>query len=592
MIRSILLTLFATLLALPAQAIDRDAFTITAYQLEVQIDRASHVIAVTGKLSLRNDSSGPQRNVTLQVSSSLSWNGIASNGKPVEWIGNPYTSDIDHTGAVSEAIVTLPTAVAPGSKIDLDVQYGGAITPDATRFTRMGAPDEIALRNDWDQISESFTAVRGLGNVVWYPVSLPAVSLSEGNTLFTAIDAWKLRHKNSQFDAHIQVLAEDVKLCVAGSTMAAPCGDVSETSDPRSDGAITQVSNRIRLSGLGGISPAFAIAEIVRLERPGVTIFHVPSKASVAKDYAAAAEANTPVLDDWLPLPGDSATVVELTNPNANPFQDGPLLFTPMRQSDSATLGLLLMPLQVAARFATSRPWIEAGVQRFLQAVSVERRSGRKDALKFLNEYLPPLVKTEESADRPATADKSADPSSTTNSLLNTSDQILLRGKGSFVFWMLRDMLGDAVLQKALAAYRPANDTSTAYFQGLLEEGRKRDLEWFFDDWVYRDRGLPNFHIENVYARPLLGDPNKLSLVTVTLENRGGAGAEVPITVQSATGERSLRILVPAHQKASERLQLPAMPTHAIVNDGSVPVPNSSEGTFNVTAKASETDQQ
>jgi aminopeptidase N len=175
---------------------------------------------------------------------------------------------------------------------------------------------------------------------------------------------------------------------------------------------------------------------------------------------------------------------------------------------------------------------------------------------------------------------------------LNTSDQILLRGKGSFVFWMLRDMLGDSTLQNALSAYRPANDTSTAYFQGLLEEGGKRNLEWFFDDWVYRDRGLPNFHIENVYARPMLGDPNKLSLVTVTLENRGGAGAEVPVTVQSATGERALRILVPAHQKTSERLQLPDMPTRAIVNDGSVPVPSSSEGTFDVPVKAPETDQQ
>jgi hypothetical protein len=592
MIRSIVLTLFAALLTLSAQAVDRDAFTITRYQLEVQIDRASHVMAVTGRLSLRNDSNAPQKNVTLQVSSSLSWNGIAFDGKPVEWIGNPYATDIDHTGAVAEAIVTLPTAVAPGGKLDLDIQYGGTITPDATRFTRMGAPNEIALRNDWDQISESFTAVRGLGNVVWYPMSLPAVSLSEGNTVFTAIEAWKARHKDSQFDAHIQVIAEDVKLCIAGSAMAVPCGEVGETSDPRGEGIATQVSNRIRLSGLGSVSPAFAVSEFARLERPGVVIFHVPSKASTAKDYAAAAEANAPVLDEWLPLPGEPTTIVELTNPNANPFQDGPLLFTPMRQSDSTTLGLLVMPSQVAARFPPTRPWIQDGVQRFLQAVSVEKRSGRKDALKFLNEYLPPLVKTEEPASQPTTAEKPATPNPSTNSLLNTSDQILLRGKGSFVFWMLRDMLGDAVLQKALAAYRPANDTSTAYFQGLLEEGHKRNLEWLFDDWIYRDRGLPNFHIENVYARPLLGDPNKLSLVTVTLENRGGAGAEVPVTVQSATGERSLRILVPAHQKTSERVQLPDMPTHAIVNDGSVPVQSSSEGTFDVPVKAPETDQQ
>jgi aminopeptidase N len=168
--------------------------------------------------------------------------------------------------------------------------------------------------------------------------------------------------------------------------------------------------------------------------------------------------------------------------------------------------------------------------------------------------------------------------------LLNTSDEILLRGKGSFVFWMLRDMLGDEVLQKALSAYRPGADSSPSYWQGLLEESRKRDLEWFFDDWVYRDRGLPEFRIETVYARPLLEDPNKLSLVTVTVENTGNAGAEVPVFIQTPSGERTLRVLVKAHEKASGRSQVPALPTRAVVNDGSVPETNSDNNTYDVPA--------
>ena len=81
-----------------ATALDRQAFTVTRYQLDMQIDRASHVMAVTGRLTLRNDSKLPQKNVALQVSSSLSWNGIAYNANPVEWIGDDYTSDIDRTG--------------------------------------------------------------------------------------------------------------------------------------------------------------------------------------------------------------------------------------------------------------------------------------------------------------------------------------------------------------------------------------------------------------------------------------------------------------------------------------------------------------
>ncbi|MFZ0795464.1 MAG: hypothetical protein WAM65_16990, partial [Candidatus Korobacteraceae bacterium] len=141
-----------------AHAIDRRAFTITRYQLEVQIDRTTHVMAVTGKLTLRNDSKTPEKNIALQVSSSLNWNSITLDDQPVQWLGENYTSDIDHTGSLSEAIVTLPKAVPPAASVTLDVQYGGTITPDATRLTRMGAPADVGARNDWDQISDAFTA--------------------------------------------------------------------------------------------------------------------------------------------------------------------------------------------------------------------------------------------------------------------------------------------------------------------------------------------------------------------------------------------------------------------------------------------------
>ena len=566
-------------------ALDREAFTVTRYQLDVQIDRASHVMAVTGRLTLRNDSKLPQKNVALQVSSSLSWNGIAYNANPVEWIGDDYTSDIDHTGHLSEAIATLPKDAAPGATLELDVQYGGTVTPDATRLTRIGAPEEMARRNDWDQISERFTAIRGLGYVVWYPVSIPAVSMSDGNAVFAAIGAWKQRQRQTELDAHISVIAGDAKLCLAGSAMRSACGELSETSDPRSGDRTAQVSNTLHLTGMSQTVPAFAVAGYTKLDRPGIVLFHTPEKVSVARDYAAAAEANDLLLNEWLPVLPASATVIELTDPNANPYQSGGVLFTPLRQAQEQTLGLLLLPTQVAARFTSPRPWIDSGLERFLQAVSVEHRSGRKEALQFLNEYLPPLIKAEEGADTESSADpKASSRQALNNSLLHTSDEILLRGKGSFVFWMLRDMLGDTVLQKAIAAYRPGADLSPAYWQSLVEEGRKRDLEWFFDDWVYRDHGLPEFRIETVYSRPLLEDPNKLSLVTVTVENTGGAGAEVPVLIQTSSGERTLRVFVKAHEKASGRSQVPAVPTRAVVNDGSVPESNTDNNTYEVPA--------
>jgi hypothetical protein len=360
---------------------------------------------------------------------------------------------------------------------------------------------------------------------------------------------------------------------------------LGETADPRTGAPVNQISNSIHLSGLERVVPSFSVANYVPLDHPGATIFHTAEKISLARDYAAVAEANELLLHDWLNPVAQVPLVIELTDPNANPYQNGTVLFTPLRPSHPATLELLLMPVQVAARFSSPHRWMEDGLQRFLQAVGVERRSGRKGALQFLDEVLAPLVKAEESANLESVgAAKTADSHQGNDTLLNTSDEILLRGKGSFVFWMLRDMLGDEALQHALAAYRPGADLKPTYFQDLLQEGKKRDLEWFFDDWVYRNRGLPDFRVENAYVRPLLDDPSKIVLVTVTIENRGGAAAEVPVLIQTPSGEKIARVLVMAHQKASGRSQVPAAPTKVVVNDGSVPEINSADNTFDVPA--------
>src|SRR5271166_2556845 len=214
-------------------AVDREAFTITRYQLEVQVDRTAHVVALNGKLTMRNDSTKPQKLVTLQVSSSLAWNGIALDDKLLQWLGDNYTSDIDHTGSLSEAIVTLPKEAAPATTVTLDVQYGGTITQDATRLTRTGVPADMAARNDWDQISDAFTAVRGLGYVTWYPVATEAVSLSDGNAVFDAIARWRQRHERSEFNARIVITepASQAPLCIAANAVASSCGDVREFSD-------------------------------------------------------------------------------------------------------------------------------------------------------------------------------------------------------------------------------------------------------------------------------------------------------------------------------------------------------------------------
>ncbi len=569
--------LFCLAGATSALSIDRQAFVITHYQLEVQVDRTSHVMAVTGKLTLRNDSSAPQKNIALQVSSSLSWNSITLDNTPLQWLGENYTSDIDHTGSLSEAIVTLPKPIVAGAFVTLDVQYGGTIMPDATRLTRMGAPSGIAARNDWDEISDDFTAVRGLGYVVWYPVAIDAVSMSDGNAVFDALAAWKQRHAHSQFDARIIVLgASTESLCIAVNSAVSSCGesrDVVDTSN--SANKLKEFSNTLTLASLQDTVPAFSVADYTSLDRPTVSLLHIPEHTSLARDYALAAEANDPLLHDWLGDPAQPARVVELTEPDANPYQSGAILFTPLRDAQTATLQLLLLPTQVAARFHSPHAWIQEGMERFMQTILVDTRSGRKAALEFLDQYREPLVAAEAGAHpKKVGAAESMTQSAADNTLLNTNDELYLRGKGGFVLWMLRDMIGDTAMQSALAAYHPGADKNPVYLQRLLQTSSKRDLEWFFDDWVYRDRGLPDFHIESAYARPLLSEPYKSFLVTTTIENRGHAAAEVPVLMQTPSGEKVVRVLVKPGEKSTGRIEVPVAPDKVVVNDGSVPEAN------------------
>jgi len=148
-----------------------------------------------------------------------------------------------------------------------------------------------------------------------------------------------------------------------------------------------------------------------------------------------------------------------------------------------------------------------------------------------------------------------------------------------YVWWMLRDMLGDAALKKALAAYRPEQDKEPSYLPRLISTQTQRDLEWFFDDWVYRDRGLPDFKVEAAFSRKTLGNAFMLS---VTVNNLGTAGAEVPIMIKFAGGEVTKRLEIRAKDKATIRVETPAPAQEVRVNDGSVPERNLTNNTFKV----------
>ena len=181
-----------------AFALDREAFSITNYDLGLQVEPEQHRLGVRGKITLRNDATTPQKIAALQISSSLDWRSIKAADKPLQFVRQPYTSDIDHTGGLSEAIVTLPQEIPPHGTLDLEIAYEGVILPDAIRLTRIGTPEDAAASSDWDQISPDFTALRGAGYVAWYPIATDVANLSDGDSLFEVLARWKQRESGAQ----------------------------------------------------------------------------------------------------------------------------------------------------------------------------------------------------------------------------------------------------------------------------------------------------------------------------------------------------------------------------------------------------------
>jgi hypothetical protein len=307
--------------------------------------------------------------------------------------------------------------------------------------------------------------------------------------------------------------------------------------------------------------------------RASIVVYNLPSHATAAEAYADTAEKIVPLITDWFGTPHEKVQVADLPDPNASPFESGALLLTPLANDDSKLAGLAVAHQLTHAAFSSNRTWIEEGFAHFAQALYLEQQKGRQAALDYMGLHRSALGQMEPSSDVPR-ADDEAD-----RALVNTTNEALCRSKSMYVWWMLRDMLGDAALKKVLASYRPQQDKEPSYMPRLISTQTQRDLEWFFDDWVYRDRGLPDFKVESAFSRKTMGNA---FMLTVTVNNLGTAGAEVPIVIKFAGGEVTKRLEIRAQAKATMRVETPGAAQEVRVNDGSVPERNLTNNTFKV----------
>src|SRR5271165_5474447 len=409
--------------AVNAFSLDREAFTFTKYDLNVRVEPDQQRLGARGKVTLRNDSATPQKIAVLQISSSLSWRSIKAGGKQLQFVSQPYTSDIDHTGVLSEAVVTLPEAVPAKGTIDLEIAYEGVIVLDATRLTRIHAPESAANSTDWDQISTKFTAVRGAGYVAWYPIATEASSLSDSNGAFDAVGRWKTREAASSMHLQVSVPSDE--------EVEKPELLVNATTCPTAHEVEHEFQADCTYRSLGLVVPTFVIADYEVVDRTAVDVHFLHGHDASAINYADAAEKVAPFINEWFGASRNKAQTADLADADAPPFESGSLLLTPLTGADPKLAGLAAAHQLTHAAFSSPRPWINEGLAHFAQALYLEHLSGRQAALDYMGLHRSAFSAAEnEKTNVPRSDDE------VNHSLVNTSVEELYRSKAMCVWWM------------------------------------------------------------------------------------------------------------------------------------------------------------
>lgn len=620
---------------------DRSALHFTAYDLDVRLKPDAGALAVRALLTVRNAGTAPLTHLALQISSSLRWQSIVltSSHAPATFVQHKLDTDADHTGAVTEAIVTLPTPLAPGATLALDTLYDGTIRRDATRLLRIGAGSAQAASTDWDEISASTTALRGFGNVAWYPVTSPALFLGDGARLFEAVAAARARDQHATFHLHLAVeyhgdppvaayfcglrqplhaQADDVDAPMAyGNGIAsadfasAPIGfrlpslfvlnqaeqltaplpivnsEPTPTASSSSSSSSTASTSNTDASAstANDASPAPAAIAAKRATTAGPAMLAVETDDPRALPRLAdAAEGIAPLIEQWFGThPLSTLTVLDHTG---EPFEDGPFVVAPLGTLAASSSTDALAHSMTHAWVQTGQPWMDEGLAQFVALLWNEQQQGRAAMVAQLTDLLRPLTLAEPAITKAQLAaavnDPDAQPLGPT--ILSSPDELYYRRKSAAVWMMLRGIVGDDALAAALTAWRmqpPSHEppaTQAVAFEHLLEQTSHKDLTWFFRDWVLHDRGLPDLSIVDATPRLLPAGQGHDSgwLVAVTVHNDGAAEVEVPVVIRSDTFSVTRRMRVPAFGNVTDRIVVEAAPTEVVVNDGTTPEVESS----------------
>jgi Peptidase family M1 domain len=558
---------------------ERASLTFTAYDLDAHLTPAQSHLAAHAGFTVKNSGNQPLRKIAFQISSSLHWETFAlrsaGRASQLPFTAQTIDTDADHTGKATEAVISLPQPLEPGASLEISSIYSGEITQSAERLERIGAPLDQAAHADWDKISPEGTALRGFGNVLWYPVAAPPVFLGDGAKLFQSVGETKLQQAAATIHLHLTVQytgdAPDAAFFCGRREQLKTVSENDNVPVAESPGVATA---DFSAQPLGFRTPSLFVTDRAGTVTDNKLISAVTSHYDALPNYGAASATVQPLLTEWLgtgPL-----SILNILDHEGQPFEDDALLIAPMRASAPDILAPSLAHSLGHAWFASSHIWLDEGVAQFISLLWMEQGQGREVAVGHLQDEAKALALVEPAPGQNESAQEQG------QSLILAHDEIYYRTKAAAVLWMLRSLVGDEALQHALQAYRnDTRDSDPKQFQHVLEQSSKRDLAWFFDDWVYRDKGLPDLTIASVTPRALdqIGDKGSGWLVAVEVRNDGGAIADVPVTVRSGTLTATQRLRIPGRSSASTRIVFEGTPDEVLVNDGSVPEVGSSRHT-------------
>ncbi len=539
---------------------ERDALTFVAYDLDVRLVPRQESLAIRARITVRNDGDKPLKRIALQLSSALKWEQIQAAGRNAAFSQHPMDSDADHTGAVNEAVVTLAHALAPKAELTVVALYSGQVPVTAERLERIGAPTQVAEQSDWDQVSSDFIGLRGFGNVVWYPVSAPAVMLGDGAKLFAEMGRQKARQQQARVTMTVtseytaDAMAPNLAV-LDGQVVPVVQSAAPENSYP---GVVTA---SLPPTTLGFATPNLFLLARHKVEGDGAQLFVTAEDLGGTQGYLTAVNVVTPLVQQWLGTkPKSQLTVVDLPDPGDVASEEGAVYFTGFKATpDSKDLDNAMVHSLAHAYFQSPRIWLSEGVAQFLGTLWIEQVQGRTVALEAMESARSALALAE-----PGTPGDVGG-----QDLMHASDTVFYRAKATYVLWMLRDVAGDAPLGAALRAYVPGDDTTPEYFERLLEKASGKDLKWFFDGWVYHDRGLADLSIAGVF--PSKSSQGGQWLVALDITNDGFVEVEAPVSVRSQDAVVTERLRIPARGKVSRRMLIGGIPVEVQVNDGTVP---------------------